>query len=651
MRREANILILQDRSIGLESLQDDLRRVQLFVLFSYAADKVELHSHLNRRSPDAVLLVQRHFEMTFDAVLHVVRSVGQDIPLIVILQAGHEIEGMELVRRGAQDYLLETELQRLAPSIFLALRDHHVEPHTQTNGHHAGEPVTFELRTSNGRQPSAETLIDNMIDLVTELDITGNILYESPSITPLLGYSQEDLIGRNAFALIHALDVPRVMPVFMVALANPGIPHSARFRFKHKNGKWRTLEAVGKAIIEQSGGRRMVVTSRDITDRANGKAHRSGLGDSEARFMAVVEGLGEGLLITDTQDKILYANKRMGEMTGYEVTEILGKPSYKVFLPEQAWEIFMQQKEKWLLGNLEEYEISIARKDGSLLCAHVNISPYRNSEGHITGTLAAFLDITSRKQAEEEVQRAFEHLQAAKEHAEDMNRLKTSLLANVSHEIRTPLNSILGFSSVLIDSLEGSELVEFATTIENAGKRLYKTIEGILDLASVESNTVTLNPELVSLEEEVKKVTTLLQAQADEKRIELFVEAAKPVQMMVDVHYLGRILLNMIGNAIKFTELGMVRIVIENSDDDRARIKIIDTGIGIAEEFLPQLFREFQQESSGIARLHEGTGLGLTISKRLVEIMGGSISVESTKGIGSCFTVLLPIGLPEALRN
>ncbi len=472
-------------------------------------------------------------------------------------------------------------------------------------------------------------------------------MYESPSVTQQLGYEQEELIGRSAFSLVHPLDVPRVTSVFMVALTRPGVPHSVRFRFKHKDGYWSILESVGKSVVNNEGARRIVITSRIIKEETRARVV---IGDSEAQFMYVVEGLGEGILVTDTADKILYANKQMEEFTGHEVSQMIGQLSYQLFLPEAAWPAYIQQKEKWLLGNREEYEISVPKKDGSLLCMHVNVSPYRNSEGHITGTLAAFADITKRKRAEEEIQRTFEHLKSAKEHAEEMNRLKTSFLNNVGHEVRTPLNSILGFSSLMNETLVGTEYAAYASSIHASGKRLFDTFESILDLSRVESNTLELAPIHISLDEEIYRIAALLGAQAREKGLDLAIEVKAPLHATVDPHYFERVLKHLINNAIKFTSTGYVRIQLDRScNPDCALIKIMDSGIGISEDFLPHIFEEFYQESDGLARNYEGTGLGLRIAKRLLDAMGGTLTVESTKGQGSCFTISLPLQTEMAM--
>jgi PAS domain S-box-containing protein len=646
MKNEVTILILQDRPIGLELLQDDLRRVQLFPFFSYVANAAELKNSTQLAVADVILLVRRHFEMPFEDVLQVLRRKGMQIPIIVIVPTGQDREGMDLIKRGAQDYLLETELQRLPPSVLLAIRDH---PAMTSDTPERGDrkspqvPAVFFEPAGFANKRSAEALIGNLVDIVTELNIVGTILYESPSVTELLGYEQEELIGRSAFSLVHPIDVPRVMSVFMVALARPGVPHSVRFRFKHKDGTWQILESVGKSVLSSEGERQVIITSRVILEEVKSRAV---IGDSEARFMYVVEGLGEGVLVTDTSDKILYANKQMEEFTGHDVSEILGQLSYELFLPKEAWPLYLQQKEKWLLGNREEYEISVPRKDGSLLCMHVNVSPYRNSEGIITGTLSAFADITKRKQAEEEVHRTFEHLKAAKERAEEMNRLKTSFLQNVGHEVRTPLNSILGFSSLMGELLVGTDYATYASAINTSGKRLLDTFESILDLSSVESNTLELNPVRVSLDAEIYRIKALHAPHAREKGLSMSVEIRTPLHAVVDPHYFERVTRNLINNAIKFTSEGSVLISMDRAQDSEcAEIKITDTGIGISEEFLPHLFEEFYQESDGLARNFEGTGLGLRISKRLLDAMGGTLAVESKKGVGSTFIISLPLNI------
>lgn len=522
----------------------------------------------------------------------------------------------------------------------------------------------------------AELLIEHVLDIITVLDVKGTILYESPSLERVLGYPQDALNGRSAFSLIHPLDVPRVMPVFMLALATPGVPHSIRFRFKHSNGSWRHLEAVGKCV-HMPDGMRVIVTSRDVTDGSKAEA---ALGESEARFRNVVEGLGEGLLITNNESVILYANGRLASMIGCDVHEILGKIGYEVLLPKEKWpKVPEWRHDQQHLGRPNQYETEILRKDGSMLWTEVITTPYITSEGEHLGTIAAFTDISDRKRAEQELERTYakleEHsfslqeanrqlergiaghreaeilLRAAKDKAEEMNRLKSAFLANMSHEIRTPMTSILGFAAILAEQTKGSELHDYADTIERSGRRLLETINGLLDLARIEANKVDLHVSEISVGTELSKIVKLLSPLAAQKNIDLQLQL--PSQELItrlDSYYFERVCMNIVGNAIKFTERGFVRVEASaDKDGSRYCVRITDTGIGIASGFLPHIFEEFKQESSGWTRHYEGSGLGLTLAKRYIDMMGGTVTVQSIQGVGSCFTLIFPM-TQEALE-
>lgn len=256
-------------------------------------------------------------------------------------------------------------------------------------------------------------------------------------------------------------------------------------------------------------------------------------------------------------------------------------------------------------------------------------------------------DITDRKRIEQE-------LIQAKNKAEEMNRLKSTFLSNVSHEIRTPLTGILGFASILESELEGDHLF-MAESISKSGQRLLQTMEAVIDLAMIESNKIEVEFEPVILSDEVQQSIRLLTGLAYEKNLRMKVVAKnEPDQIMTDPRLLGQILNNIVGNAIKFTETGSVTITIdqifEHTDNGAGRksfatISVKDTGVGIQPEFIPYLFDEFKQESSGNTRKYEGTGIGLSIAKRMAGLIDGEIIVESTPGKGSVFTIKLPVSL------
>ncbi|MGI9175718.1 MAG: ATP-binding protein [Rhodothermales bacterium] len=231
-----------------------------------------------------------------------------------------------------------------------------------------------------------------------------------------------------------------------------------------------------------------------------------------------------------------------------------------------------------------------------------------------------------------------ERLQELNDELHQANKLKDEFLATTSHELRTPLTAILGFTSILREELP-EHYHEFLFLIDDSGKRLLHTLSSLLDLAKLRSGMMALQPETIDVAHRVRKVVHLLTPLAREKQLTLKLSPPKhPVVASLDGYGLERILYNLVGNAIKFTEEGGVEVKVEQQDG-WVHIHVRDTGIGIDADFRPSLFTEFQQESSGLARSHQGSGLGLAVTARLVELLDGKIDVQSEKGEGSTFTV------------
>ncbi|MCH8960126.1 MAG: response regulator [Bacteroidetes bacterium] len=234
-----------------------------------------------------------------------------------------------------------------------------------------------------------------------------------------------------------------------------------------------------------------------------------------------------------------------------------------------------------------------------------------------------------------------EHLVVEKERAEEMARLKTAFLTNMSHEFRTPLTGILGYAQVLNEEVD-EDLREFVQFIEESGQRLMNTLNAVLDLAQLVSEEMVLEQKVLNVTREVEQMVRLLQPMAEKKKLSLVVNPqAEEAWTTLDPSCLKHIVNILVGNAIKFTDEGGVTVEVA-TDEQRVFVKVRDTGVGISEEFLPHLFSEFSQESTGLERKFQGTGLGLAITKRLTELIGGSVSVESKKHRGSTFTVSFP---------
>jgi PAS domain S-box-containing protein len=265
----------------------------------------------------------------------------------------------------------------------------------------------------------------------------------------------------------------------------------------------------------------------------------------------------------------------------------------------------------------------------------VKAYPILNEQGELTNVIVQHEDITDRKTAEET-------LVASKEKAEEMNRLKSSFLANMSHELRTPMIGILGFSEILVSTLEDAGTKELASIVYNSGKRLMDTLNLILDLSRIEAGKLELNFSTFDLSGEVRDICTWLEPMAKKKGLIVnFNPACKAHLINLDRRLCHEIISNLVSNAVKFTKTGGITIDTRDEQNEVV-IKIIDTGIGIAEKDFELIFEEFRQTSEGLNRSFEGAGLGLSITKKFVEKLNGTIRVESTVGKGTTFTVAFP---------
>lgn len=365
-----------------------------------------------------------------------------------------------------------------------------------------------------------------------------------------------------------------------------------------------------------------------------------------SHLSAIVESSNDAIIGKSLDGLISSWNSGATRIYQYEAREVMGQ-HISLLWPkgatgEEQREIIRKIHEGQPLESLETLR---RRKDGSLVNVSITFSPTRDDAGTIVGLAEIARDITDRKKFEQA-------LIEAKENAERMSRLKSSFLTNMSHEIRTPLSGILGFASILAQDANPEQL-ELAQLIEKSGRRLLDTINSVLDLSMLESDSFSLHPKPIDMATEVKEKVELLQPLA--RRNNLYLKANVPDRMCVtriDTACLDRILNNLVGNAIKFTNQGGVTVYVD-ADAEYVKIRVVDTGIGIGDEFKGRLFHEFEQESSGMARLYEGSGLGLSITKRLVELMDGKIYVESEQDRGSEFTVLFPVSdemVAESIR-
>ena len=367
----------------------------------------------------------------------------------------------------------------------------------------------------------------------------------------------------------------------------------------------------------------LVGVSMDVTER---EAQARALRESEARLRSLVENTPVILFVLD-RDGVLRVSEGRGLATiGVKPGEHVGLSAFDLYadLPEG-----LACVRRALAGEAVGWTLPLR---GVYL--ETRLKPILDDAGAVTEVLGITYDVTERVKAEVA-------LREATQRAEEANRMKSVFLANMSHEIRTPLTSILGFAELLADDVP-PELSDVPGLIMQGGRRLMDTLNSVLDLARIESEQMELRLLPIDLAAEIAAAVRLLEPLAQQKGLRLEVRTlATPGPVLADAAALGRVVNNLVGNAIKFTRTGGVLVEV-GAEGAEAVLRVRDTGEGIAEAFVPHLFAPFRQESDGLDRRHEGSGLGLAITRRLVELMGGQIEAASRKGEGSTFTVRLP---------
>ncbi|MEI7812513.1 MAG: PAS domain S-box protein [Ignavibacteria bacterium] len=358
--------------------------------------------------------------------------------------------------------------------------------------------------------------------------------------------------------------------------------------------------------------------------------------DKLIRLSSAVEQTGDHIIIADRKGIIEYVNKAFEELTGFSRTDWIGKTPRILKSGKHDSDIYKKVWDTISCGQIFRGITINKKKNGELYYEEKAITPILDGNGKITHFVSVGRDITERIKAEEE-------LHNAKEMAEKSEKLKGEFLAQMSHEIRTPVNTILNFASLLKYELEATmpeELSSMFAYIDSGGRRLIRTIDLILNMSQIQAETLSINKIMIDLGCEVlSDVVIELRPSANEKKLQLtYEDRTESAKICGDQYTIAQIFINIIDNAIKFTNTGEVKVILSEIDG-YIIVEVIDTGIGISEDYLSNLFEPFSQEETGYTRRFEGNGLGLALVKKYVEVNNAEISVESKKEIGTKFTV------------
>ncbi|HKV56442.1 MAG TPA: PAS domain S-box protein [Candidatus Binataceae bacterium] len=502
------------------------------------------------------------------------------------------------------------------------------------------------------QQTYTRSLIESNIDALMTTDTLGIITDVNLQMAKLTGRSNEELIGtpfKNYFTDPHRAEdgIRRVLAEDRVT--------NYELTMEAKDGK-RTVVSYNATTFRDAAGRLKGVfaAARDITAQKSleeqiRKQNRE-LTEATAFLNNVLESSTEySIIAMDLDGRILAWNEGARRNYGYGAEEMVGKGDSRVLhTPEdiESGKLTAFLETATRTGKAEGV-FDRVRKSGERFIASVAMTLRRDTNDKPIGFVLISKDITGQKRLEEQLRRKNLELEEQNRRVQQANRLKSEFLANMSHELRTPLNSIIGFSELLHDQRGGPTTTkqnDYVTNVLTSARHLLQLINDVLDLSKVESGKMDFFPELVDLAELVGEVRSVLAALVSRKRMQLAVNIDPDVKSVVlDPAKLKQVLFNYLSNAIKFTpEGGSVTVSIRPQTGDRFRLEVSDTGIGIKAEDISRLFVEFQQLDASASKKYQGTGLGLALTKRIVEAQGGEVGVSSSPGGGSTFFAVLP---------
>jgi PAS domain S-box-containing protein len=469
-------------------------------------------------------------------------------------------------------------------------------------------------------------ILESITDAFVAVDEDWTLTYVNAQAEAFLERAREDLLGRNLWD-----EFPEAMGSTFEEKYERAIAEDTTVEFvEHYPPLDRWFEV--KAFPFDDG---LSIYFDDVTDRMEA---RESLRRERDLTEAVMDTSIAAVVIVDASGRISFANEPAGTILGTDVDALTGRSHYETGalktldgtpLPPDDWpfERILQTEE-----SLSEQRYIFEGGDGPPRYISVNGAPLRNNDGTIRQVVFSIEDITGRVRYERE-------LKAAKEEAEQANRLKSAFLANMSHDVQTPLSSIMNHADLLRREV-GEEHQDRIDLIKRSSNRLLDTLESVLDLSKLEAGAVEATPEAIDLDDELLGTAEIFQPQATGRDIALETDVEEPLRAELDPTMLHRITDNLLSNALKFTDPGGTVTLRARAEGDRVAIEVADTGAGIDEAFLPNLFEPFSRSEA--QKSTDGTGLGLAITKHLTDVMGGAIDVESEKGIGTTFTVRLP---------
>ena len=531
---------------------------------------------------------------------------------------------------------------------------HHCAPMYGPDGARLGRRVSNRDVTARRqaeeklRQANAynRSLLESSLDPLVVIGPDGSVTDVNSAAEAATGRSRQELVGTDFSS--YFTEPKQALAGYRQAF-QAGQVRDFPLRIRHRDGS-ATPVLYNAAVYRDEAGQVQGVfaAARDISQRL---AAEEALRESEQRFYSAFEHASIGMALVAPDGRWLRVNQALCDLVGYTAEELLGKTFQDITHPDDL-DADLGYARQMLANEIGAYQMEkrYFTKSGEVVWVLLSVSLVRDQDGTPRHFISQIQDITSRKAAEQA-------LVEAKEKALQASQAKSEFLANMSHEIRTPISTIIGTTEMLLDSPLPGDAQENAQAIRSAADSLLQIISDILDLSKIEARKLALTAEDFDLRETLQRQVSVFAGEARRRGLDLALEVSPECPRMAcgDPGRLGQVLSNLVGNALKFTPQGRVAVAVSPAEHSgpgaKLLFKVSDTGIGIAKGDQGKLFQDFSQVDGTYAKRFKGTGLGLAISKRLVEMMGGAIWVESERGAGSTFSFTAVFGSPGRLAR
>ncbi len=614
---KVKILFAEDLPADAELARREIKKGGIDFIYKVVDTEPEFRKELNEFNPDIV--VSDYSMPTFDGMLAltITRKLSPFLPFVVLTGSMNEETAVACMKAGANDYVIKEQIKRLPFAIMEALEKSKARR----------ERAEMEKQLLQSLEEYKD-LINGMKETVWIIKTNGDLLEVNETAVKVLGYSRKELLEIGLQGIDKHLSKSDILDLVM----KMPVVKNQFFQTWHttKSGKNIPVE-LNSTLVKYQGEHVIMSIARDITERIEIEKQLKLLSRS-------VEQSPVSIVVTDNNGVIEYVNSAFTKITGYTFADVKGKKPNIFKSGKHPQSVYEDLWRTILKGDEWKGELINKNKNGDLYWEDISISPVLNSKNEITHFVSVREDVS-------EMKKMIHDLVTAKEKAEESDRLKSAFLANVSHEIRTPMNGIMGFTELLKEPrLTGKEKNKYIKIIQKSGQRMLSTINDLIEISKIESGALELQKTDVNINEQLDYFFNFFKPDTEKRGLQFSFYKGLPSHEAIietDREKLNGILSNLIKNAVKYTNTGSIEFGY-HQNENHLEFYVEDTGIGIEKDRQKVVFDRFIQADLSLSKPYEGAGLGLSIAKAYVEMLGGKIELESEFGKGSRFCFTLP---------